>query len=136
MTRIKQPPKLSNMKKIIKIAEARKIAAANPQLDADYLLMGIDWLNKGDEGKAAFMASEMKAVALYLLTREIASTGLNFTCDAREVCYKVDCLLLAEAGYTRKLVNSETASLGNRILFGEMNMGLNHITLTACNPYV
>lgn len=123
------------MKKIIKIAEARKIAAANSQLDADDLLWGIDYLNKGNEAKAGMTKQEMLAVALYLISREVKNDRQSdFTCNARELCRKVDDMLLAPVGYTLGIVRGETTK-PNRILIAELNTGLNHITLTASNPY-
>lgn len=123
------------MKKIIKIAEAREIVANNPQLDADDLMYGIDDLNKGDGGLECMTKAEANAVALYLITREInkADMGGEIS-NARELCHHVEDLMLLPFGYCIELVKGETTRQ-NRMLIAEMNMGLNHITLTQRNPY-
>lgn len=123
------------MKKIIKIAEAREIIANNPQLDPDDLMEGIDCLNKGDLALACMMKSEVKAVALYLITREINKEDMGgYTCNARQVCRKVDDLMILPTCYCLDLVRAETINQ-NRLMIAELNMGLNHITLTTRNPY-
>ena len=124
------------MKKIIKIAEAREIAKSNPQLDADDLIWGIEYLNKGNEARAGLTIEEMLVVALYLISREVKNDRQSdFTCNARELCRRVDDMLLAPVGYTLSVVRGETTKC-NRILIAELNMGLNHITLTKTNPYL
>lgn len=124
------------MKKIIKIAEAREIAKSNPHLDADDLIWGIEYLNKGNEARAGLTKEEMLVVALYLISREVKNDRqCDYTCNARELCRKVDDMLLAPVGYTLSVVRGETTKC-NRILVAELNMGLNHITLTNTNPYL
>lgn len=123
------------MKKIIKIAEAREIIANNPQLDADDLMCGINDLNKGDMAHECMMKAEYNAVALYLITREINKEELGGTTgNARQLCKRVDDLLGLPIGYCLSLAKGETTS-SNRIMIAELNMGLNHITLTQRNPY-
>ena len=123
------------MKKIIKIAEAREIIANNPQLDPDDLMEGIDCLNRGDVALACMMKAEIKTVALYLVTREINKEDMGgCTCNARQVCHKVDDLMVLPTGYSLDIVRGETINQ-NRLMIAELNMGLNHITLTQRNPY-
>lgn len=123
------------MKKIIKIAEARIIAQNNTQLDADDLIWGIEYLNKGHEASAGLTKEEMLAVTLYLISREVKNDRQSdFTCNARELCVRVDNMLLAPIGYTLSVVRGETLKC-DRVMIAELNMGLNHITLTASNPY-
>lgn len=123
------------MKKLIKIAEARSIAAANSQLDADDLLWGINELNKGEAAHAVMTKAEMVAVALFLISREVKNDRQSdFTCNARMLCGMVDDMLLAPLGYTLKVVRGETTKC-NRMLIAELSTGLDHITLTASNPY-
>lgn len=124
------------MKKVIKIAEARVIAKNNPQLDADDLIWGIEYLNKGHEASVGLTKEEMSAVTLYLISREVVNDRQSdFTCNAREICRRVDDMLLAPVGYTLSFVRGETIKC-NRMLIAELNMGLNHITLTQTNPYL
>lgn len=123
------------MKKIIKIAEAREIVANNPQLDPDDLMYGIDELNKGDASLSCMTKAEANAVALYLITREIDNADMGGEIsNARELCHHVEDLMLLPFGYCIELVKGETTRQ-NRLLIAEMNMGLNHITLTQRNPY-
>lgn len=123
------------MKKIIKIAEAREIIANNPQLDADDLMYGIDELNKGYGGLECMTKAEANAVALYLITREINNADMGGEINnARELCHHVEDLMLLPVGYCIELVKGETTRQ-NRLVIAEMNMGLNHITLTQRNPY-
>lgn len=51
------------MKKVIKIAEARVIAKNNPQLDADDLIWGIEYLNKGHEASAGGIIKSVHRIA-------------------------------------------------------------------------
>lgn len=128
---------LSNMKKIIKIAEAKKIAKANEMLgdELDDLLWGIDQLNKGELAKAVFTKKELIAVTLFLISREVRNDRQSdFTSNARELCVRVDNMLLMPIGYSLRIAQGETCKC-NRIMVAECNMGLNHITLTNCNPY-
>lgn len=123
------------MKKIIKIAEARNIIANNPQLDPEDLMYGIEWLNKGDMAYECMTKAEYNAVALYLITREINNEGLGgATGNARQLCNHVNDLLGLPFGYCLDLVKSETVNQ-SRLMIAELNMGLNHITLTQRNPY-
>lgn len=123
------------MKKIIKIAEAREIIANNPQLDPDDLMYGIEWLNKGEAALSCMTKAEANAVALYLITREINNEDLGGCIgSARHLCHYIEDLMVLPFGYCIDLVRGETTRQ-NRILIAELNMGLNHITLTQRNPY-
>lgn len=125
------------MKKIIKLTEAKKIAKANEMLgDAmDDLLWGIEQLNKGEQAKAVFTKQELIAVTLFLISREVRNDRQSdYTCNARQLCCKVDDMLLMPIGYTLGIVRGETTKC-NRMLIAELNTGLDHITLTNCNPY-
>lgn len=123
------------MKKIIKIAEARAIAKSNPNLDADDLMYGIDRLNKGDMAPACMMQSEYDAVALFLITREIVKEDKGGeTMYARQICKNITDLLGLPYGCCEMLVRRETARHG-RFIIAELNMGLNHLTITKNNPY-
>lgn len=121
------------MKKIIKNAEVELICKVN-NLDAEAFATGIYWLNRGDSDM--LLKEELNATAIYLVTREIMTAGVGgMTSNAREICSKIDRILNRSFGYTRSLVMGETLKY-DRKLIAELNMGLNHITITDNNPYV
>lgn len=122
------------MKYILKIADLRKISKATG-LDLDELKNGAYWLNRGDSAPYSFTRSEYEAIALYLVTREVNEAGrCGMTFGARFICSYVDHLLGFEYGTSLGLVKAETLRTG-RWVIAELNMGLDHLTLTNANPY-
>lgn len=122
------------MKYILKIADLRKISKATG-LDLDELKNGAYWLNRGDSARDSFTRSEYEAIALYLVTREVSlDCCLGTSCCARFICSYVDHLLGLAYGTTLGLVKAETLRTG-RWVIAELNMGLDHLTLTNANPY-
>lgn len=123
------------MKKIIKKAEVKRIVEAEGCLNPEWYGEAIDWLNKGDKAEDCLPVCERYITVIYLVTREINALDLCGDCrNARELCAKVDAMMNAKAGYALSVVRHETTKQ-NRRLIAELNMGLNHITLTENNPY-
>lgn len=122
------------MKYILKVADLRKISKATG-LDLDELKSGAYWLNRGDSARACFTRAEYEAIALYLVTREVndADRGGEVS-GARSICGYVDCLLGFDYRTTLGIVKAETLRAG-RWVIAELNMGLDHLTLTNANPY-
>lgn len=121
------------MKKIITKAEVKRIVDAEQCLNAEWYGEAIESLNRGDAD--SLTKCEKYITAIYLVTREInVQDRGGEASDAREICNKVDAMLKAENGYTLGVIRFETTK-SNRYLIAELNMGLNHITLTENNPY-
>lgn len=76
---------------------------------------------------------ERKAVALYMISRDVDSKN-GLVSNARMVCRTIEIKLGLPYNYCLSLVRDETTKQG-RILIAELNMGLDHITLTNNNPY-
>ena len=122
------------MAKILKVSDLRKISKATG-LDLEELKNGAYWLNRGDSARACFTRAEYEAIALYLLTLEIESASFcGYSSSARSLCMFVDDMLGLSFGTTLGLVRAETARQG-RWFIVELNMGLDHLTLTSANPY-
>lgn len=122
------------MKAILKVSDLKKISKATG-LDLDELKNGAYWLNRGDSARSCFTRSEYEAIALYLVTREVSlEYCLGASCHARFICSYVDTLLGFACHTTLGLVKAETLRSG-RWVIAELNMGLDHLTLTNANPY-
>lgn len=122
------------MKYILKVADLRKISKATG-LDLDELKNGAYWLNRGDSARSCFTRSEYEAIALYLVTREVNEADLGGEVSgARSICGFVDSLLGFDYRTTLGIVKAETLRAG-RWVIAELNMGLDHLTLTNVNPY-
>lgn len=122
------------MKKILKVSDLRKISKATG-LDLDELKNGAYWLNRGDGARSCFTRAEYEAIALYLVTCEVnEGDGLGLSGMARSICAFVDDLLRMPFRTTLGIVKNETLRQG-RWLIAELNMGLDHLTLTNANPY-
>lgn len=122
------------MKKILKISEVRQIASACG-LDAEILASGAEWLNRGDAADDAFSKAECNAVVLYCLTREVNNMGRGGEANgARLIFAHVDQLLGLRFGTAHSIAIDETLRAG-RWLLVELNMDLDHITLTNANPF-
>ncbi len=122
------------MKHILKVSDLRKISKATG-LDLDELKAGAHWLNRGDSARSCFTRAEYEAIALYLVTREINEAELcGVTAGARAVCGFVDSLLGFAYRTTLGIMRAETLRAG-RWIIAELNMGLDHLTLTNANPY-
>lgn len=123
------------MKKIIKKAEVKRIVEIERCLNLEWYGEAIESLNHGDKAEDCLPMCERYITAIYLVTREINALDLCGDCrNARELCAKVDTMMNAKAGYTLSVVRNETTK-SDRRLIAELNMGLNHITLTDNNPY-
>lgn len=122
------------MKHILKIADLRKISKATG-LDLDELKAGAYWLNRGDSARTCFTRAEYEAIALYLVTREMNEAEcLGCSAGARSICGFVDGLLGFDYRTTLGIMKNETLRAG-RWIIAELNMGLDHLTLTNANPY-
>lgn len=122
------------MKYILKVADLRKISKATG-LDLDELKNGAYWLNRSDSARSCFTRSEYEAIALYLVTREVNEADMDgMVSGARAICGYVDSLLGFDYHTTLGLVKAETLRAG-RWVIAELNMGLDHLTLTNANPY-
>lgn len=122
------------MKAILKIADLRKISKAT-NLDLEELKAGAYWLNRGEGARSCFTRAEYEAIALYLVTREVDTrAGLGLSDEARFICMLVDDLLRMPFRITLGIVKNETLRQG-RWVIAELNMGLDHLTLTNANPY-
>ena len=122
------------MKKLLKISDLRKISKATG-LDFDELKAGADWMHSGDSAEVCFSLRELDAISLYLLTRKVeAEDRGGETSNARALCAIVDFELGLRSRSTLKLVMRETTRQG-RWMIAELNMGLDHLTLTLANPY-
>lgn len=122
------------MKAILKVSDLRKISKATG-LDLDELKAGAYWLNRGDSARACFTRAEYEAIALYLVTREMNDAEcLGCSAGARAICGFVDDLLKMPFRTTLGIMRNETLRAG-RWIIAELNMGLDHLTLTNANPY-
>lgn len=122
------------MKAILKVADLRKISKATG-LDLDELKVGAYWLNRGEGARSCFTRAECEAIALYLVTRKVDTCDrLGLSCTARSICGMVDGLLCMPLLTTLGIVKNETLRQG-RWIIAELNMGLDHLTLTNANPY-
>lgn len=122
-------------RKIIKKAEAVKIAKAN-NFSADEtedFLTSCDWFNKDHDAQANFTTVERNAIAIYLISKEV-NDRCGQTKDARYICMSTDDIMGLRFGTCLSIVRNETAKCG-RALIAELNMGLDHLTLTNNNPY-
>jgi hypothetical protein len=125
-------------RKIIKKTEAVKIAKANKwdAEETEYFLNSCDWFNKEHDAQANFTIKERNAVAVYLISKEVneRSSGFGQSKDARYICKGLDDIMGLQFGTCEAIARSEAARQG-RALITELNMGLDHITLTNNNPY-
>lgn len=125
-------------RKIIKKAEAKKIAKANKWNcgETEDFLTSCDWFNKDGDAQANFTTKERNALVIYLISKEVneRSAGFGQTNDARSICVSVDYTMCLSVGTCESIARSESARQG-RALITELNMGLDHITLTNNNPY-
>lgn len=125
-------------RKIIKKAEAKKIAKANEwnAEETEDFLTSCDWFNKDHDAQTNFTVKERNAIVVYLLSKEIYERTETFgqSKDARYICNSIDDMIGLRFGTSLNIARNESAKHG-RALITELNMGLDHITLTNNNPY-
>lgn len=125
-------------RKIIKKAEAKKIANANKwnAEETENFLTSCDWFNKDHDAQTNFTSKERNAVAVYLISKEVyeRSSGFGLSKDARYICASLDAIMGVRFGTCESIARSETARNG-RAVIAELNFGLDHITITNNNPY-
>lgn len=125
-------------RKIIKKAEAKKIAKANNwNTEAtDEFLYSVDFFNRDHDAQTNFTVKERNAIVVYLLSKEIYERAETFgqSKDARYICNSIDDMIGLRFGTSLNIARNESAKQG-RALITELNMGLDHITLTSNNPY-
>lgn len=122
------------MKAILKVSDLKKISKA-AGLNLEDLKEGNYWLKKGESASYGFTWPEIRAIVIYLVTREVNDADRGGMCaGARSICSYVDCLLNLAYGTALSIVRSETLAAG-RWIIAELNTGLDHLTLTNSNPY-